>query len=719
MKQKFALVLGLLLAFCTQAIAQEFESATDAVKNMGIGWNLGNTLDANRQTVSDFSDPAYWGQQGLESETCWGQPETTREFIKMMKAAGFTAIRVPVTWYNHMNSNYEVDGKWMLRVKEIVDYVIDEGLYCIINVHHDTGADSFDADGKLTGYHWIKADADNYSTNGLKFQALWGQIALTFKDYGQKLLFEGYNEMLDANSCWNYPTWSANAEYDETAAQASYKAINDYAQSFVDIVRATGSNNATRNLIVNTYAASSGGIWGNNKHPQEPLEYMALPTDDATGHLIFEVHSYPNIANGLQNAKNGVDTTIESLNTILKAKGAPVIIGEWGTSNVDNGSDYIDRRQSMIDFCEYFVKKCKENDIATFYWMGLSDGSARSELVFNQPDLAEAITKAYHGDDFQGEYPAKEVSAETIVFEGEKQLEWGDAIQFPATLFTNLSSTSTVEVTYTEKFDQFSGDEANSYLQFWYNDWSTMINFMADGQEISETLEVNKFYNSTSGTDHTTVFSFDKDTFNNFKKKGMLFQGHGVLLKKAVLKAGEKDPDEGGEGEGETFWEGNEMLDWGDGLQLTVPAEEFSKYGKDVVLGLSYTIAMNGDSDYNMIQLFYGDWKSNPSFIINGKEISKEYNPTAVHGLQNGDDGTSELTFSEAVYKELTEKGMAIQGHGLRLKKVTLGKSGDTGIQGVVKATVNDGVIYNLAGQRVTNPKKGIYIMNGKKIVIK
>lgn len=702
-----------------QAIAQDFESATDAVKNMGIGWNLGNTLDANNQTISDFSDPGYWGQQGLDSETCWGQPKTTREFIKMMKAAGFTAIRVPVTWYNHMNSDYEVDGQWMLRVKEIVDYVIDEGLYCIINVHHDTGADSFDDNGKLTGYHWLKADADNYNKNNVIYVALWAQIALTFKDYGEKLLFEGFNEILDANSCWNYPSWSASGDYNEDYAKKAYQAVNDYNSMFVSTVRITGGNNATRNLIVNTYAASSGGIWGNNKHPQEPLEYMELPVDGTPGHLIFEVHRYPNIQNGLANAKKDVDATIESLNTILKPKGAPVIFGEWGTSNVDNGSDYIDRRQSMIEFCDYFVKQCKANDIATFYWMGLSDGSARSQLVFNQPDLAEAITKAYHGDDFQGEYPAMEVADETVIFEGEKQLEWGEAIQFPANLFTNLSSTSTVEVTYTEKFDQFSGDEANSYLQFWYNDWSSMINFMADGQEISETLEVNKFYNSASGTDHTTVFSFDKETFNNFKKKGMLFQGHGVLLKKVVLKAGEKDPDEG-DVESETFWEGDEMLNWGDGLQLTIPAEEFAKFGKDVVMGLSYTIAMDGDSDYNMFQLFYGDWQDNPSFIINGKEIAKEYRPTDVHGLQNGDSGTSELTFSEAVYNQIAERGIALQGHGIRLKKVTLGKSGgDTGIQSVVKATINDGVIYNLAGQRITNPTKGIYIRNGKKIVIK
>ena len=383
---------------------------------------------------------------------------------------------------------------------------------------------------------------------------------------------------------------------------------------------------------------------------------------------------------------------------------------------MDNGSDYIDRRESMLDFCDYFVKKCKENDIATFYWMGLSDGNAREQLVFNQPDLAKTITKAYHGDDFEGEYPAMEVSDETVIFEGEQLLEWGTAINFPATLFTNLSSTSTVEVTYTEKFDQFSGDEANSYLQFWYNDWSSMINFTADGQEISETLEVNKFYNSTSGTEHTTVFAFDKDTFQNFKKKGMLFQGHGVVVKKVVLKAGEKDPDEAVDGE--VFWEGDEKLDWGDGLQLTVPAEKFAAYGKGVKLCLFYTVAMDGDADYNMIQLFYGDWSTNPSFIINGKEIEKEYVPSTVHGLQNGDDGMSEITFNDDVFSIILQKGIVFQGHGIRLKRVELTGSA-TAIPSVVRASDTNNVIYNLAGQRVTNPTKGIYIRNGKKFIIR
>lgn len=539
MKKRLTIIFALLLTIGSTAKAENFESATDAVKNMGVGWNLGNTLDANNQTISDITNDAYWGQQGLESETCWGQPFATQEFIRMMKKAGFTAIRVPVTWYNHMDKDGNVSEEWMKRVKEVVDYVISEDLYCILNVHHDTGADSKDASGKLTGYHWIKADPDNYTTNKAKYVGLWKQIAETFKDYGQTLLFEGYNEMLDANSCWNYPTWYADGKnYDADYAKKSLETINSYAQSFVSTVRGTGGNNATRNLIVNTYAASSGGAWGNNTHPQEPLEQLVLPTDAAKNHLIVEVHSYPSITSGISSAKSGLDWTFNNLKEkLIDRLKVPVIIGEWGTSNVDNGSDYIDRRETMIAFCDYFVKLGKKYNIATFYWMGLSDGKARSQLVFNQPDLAETITKAYHGANYEGEYPTAGTPSEGVVFEGEQQLEWGLAIQMSADLFTNLDNTATVDITYVQQYDQFDKkDDQYGMMQFWYNDWSEKINIIVDGKTYNSDFVPADVYGTGSGTEHTTTFSFDENTFHNFKKKGMLFQGHGIVVKKVVLK---------------------------------------------------------------------------------------------------------------------------------------------------------------------------------------
>lgn len=690
MKKRLTTYFLLILMFGSGVQAQEFESATVAVKNMGVGWNLGNTLDANGKGISDV----------VQSETYWGQPVTKPELITMMKEAGFGAIRVPVTWYTHIDGDGNVDAAWMKRVHEVVDYVINAGLYCVLNVHHDTGAHD---------NAWVIADKDNYEKTKARYENLWRQIANEFKDYDQHLLFEGYNEMLDKYNSWCFAGFQRPNGYNADEAASAYKGLNGYAQSFVDAVRATGGNNTQRNLVINTYAAANGnGNW--NAHLTDVLTELATPSDVTKNHLAYEVHAYPTLNNG----KNEVNDIIDKVNTYLLPKG-PVILGEWGTSNVDKAqTDYDLAPKTFLEFCKYMVQKAKENNIATFYWMGLSDGVYRSYPAFNQPAIAEAITKAYHGDDFDGKYPTHEAAKETVVFEGEQQLEWGGAIQFPSSFFDGLSDAE-LELTYTEKFDQFEGGEANSYLQFWYNDWSSMINFTVDGQVINETLEVNKFYNSTSGTDHTTLFTFDAETFKNFKKKGMLFQGHGVLLKKAVLKAKAK---EGGDepATSEVFWEGDEMLDWGDGLQLPIPGERFENYGKDVKLIFHYTLDF---TDYNMIQLFYGDWSSNPSFIINGQQIDKEFKPSDVHGLKNGDDGVSELTFNEKVYNEIIARGIAVQGHGLRLKKVVLAGPESTGIQSVVRTTNQKDIIYNLSGQRVTSPRKGIYIQNGKKFVIK
>jgi len=342
---------------------------------------LGNTLDANNGSA-----------QGLSSETIWGQPTTKAELMTMMKNAGFGAIRVPVTWYNHMDSNGQVDAEWMARVKEVVDYVINAGLYCILNVHHDTG------DGNAA---WLKADESVYSSVKTKYESLWNQIATEFKDYDNRLLFEAYNEMLDSYNSWCFASFATTSHYDATVATSAYNAINNYAQSFCDVVRATGGNNAQRNLIVNTYAACCGsGTW--NTHLKDPLKNMKVPTGESD-HIIFEVHAYPTLS-PLSTAKSTVDDILSALNTHLASKGVPVIIGEWGTS--DSNSDYNNNKDTMFEFVDYFMSKTKSNGMATFFWMGLSDGSARSLPAFNQADLAERLIKAYYGDTSGFVYPS-------------------------------------------------------------------------------------------------------------------------------------------------------------------------------------------------------------------------------------------------------------------------------------------------------------------------
>ena len=405
---KKSLLFVCVLLVCISSKGADFETATDAVKNMGVGWNLGNTLDSNSGDINNMWIECFTSRTPSDYETAWRQVITTPELIKMMKDAGFNAIRLPVTWYPHMEATFnsvkyvsstqtltpwdrtndpigtKIQKAWMQRVHEVVDYVISQGMYCILNIHHDTGS---------ANTAWLIARESDYAQQKDCFMAIWQQIAEDFKDYDEHLLFEGYNEMLDPYRSWNFASFETPSRYDNTVATSAYNAINSFAQSFVDVVRATGGNNSQRNLIVSTYSASSGaGSW--NQHLQDPLKYMKRPNDEVENHIIFEVHSYLDIKD-LNDTKNVVNQMISALKSYLVAKGAPVIIGEWGT-NVENG--YALYRQNMLSFARYFVEQTKANDIGTFYWMGLSDGEHRSVPEFNQTDLKDAIIKGYYGD---------------------------------------------------------------------------------------------------------------------------------------------------------------------------------------------------------------------------------------------------------------------------------------------------------------------------------
>ena len=404
MKRILIKILLLTLPVMVQAQA-EFETAHEAVGNMLLGWNLGNTLDSNSGDVNNMWIEAWTSRKPADYETAWGQPVTKPELMKMFKEAGFNAIRVPVTWYPHMEATFKsvkwdnakqslttwdmandlgtkVDAEWMKRVREVVDYVVGQGMYCILNVHHDTGA---------SNTAWLIADDSAYKKERSRFEALWTQIAEEFRDYDEHLLFEGYNEMLDTQRSWCFASFAANGGYNASIAESAYSGINSYAQSFVNAVRATGGNNAQRNLIVNTYGSCSGsGTW--NTHLQDPLKQMKLPEDAAKDHLLFEIHSYLDVKN-LNNAKKEVDQMISDVKTNLMSKGAPVIFGEWGTST-ENG--YESYRSNMLAFARYFVQQATINGIGTFYWMGLSDGNHRSVPEFNQKDLVEALRTGYY-----------------------------------------------------------------------------------------------------------------------------------------------------------------------------------------------------------------------------------------------------------------------------------------------------------------------------------
>ncbi len=414
---RVVMMLAVLAVSWLQAVATDFESAASAVANMRVGWNLGNTLDSNSGDVNNMWIEKWTNRRPSDYETAWGQPITKPELMQMFKAAGFNAIRVPVTWYPHMEAQFLLNGTvwdkdnddigtqiqsaWMARVHEVVDYVISQGMYCILNIHHDTGA---------ANTAWLIADEAVYSQQRERFETVWRQIAEEFKDYDEHLLFEGYNEMLDVKRSWCFASFAADNNYNAAMAASAYKAINNYAQSFVNAVRATGGNNSQRNLVVCTYGACDGsGTW--SQHLKEPLTEMKLPEDETEGHLIFEVHSYPDIKS-LTTAKKEVRSLVSNLNKHLVTKGAPVIIGEWGSST--NGA-YENYRNNYLAFARYFIEQTKASDIATFHWMGLSDEKHRTVPKFNQQDLVDAIVKGYYGETGYSSIDATETDDESVL----------------------------------------------------------------------------------------------------------------------------------------------------------------------------------------------------------------------------------------------------------------------------------------------------------------
>ncbi len=317
-------------------------TAREAVDEIGVGWNLGNTLDSYGTWITG-TDPASF-------ETAWGNPETTKAMIDSVKAHGFNAIRIPVTWAQHIDAEGNVDRAWMDRVKTVVDYAMENDLYVILNVHHDTGEHGGD---KVC---WIMADGTSFGQAEARYRKLWGQIATEFKDYGYKLMFEGYNEVLDINNTWNAPSTSDALD-----------TVNKMAQAFVDSVRATGGNNADRNLIVNTYVSSVD---------QRVLDAFVLPSDTVQDHLIAEVHVYaPWSFTGTAASvtwtsvhsdwtgddSNEVANIMNSLDAFSKRLGVPVIIGECGAEFKENDT-------ARCDYAKCLVSQAASRGIKCFWW---------------------------------------------------------------------------------------------------------------------------------------------------------------------------------------------------------------------------------------------------------------------------------------------------------------------------------------------------------------
>lgn len=295
------------------------ESRTEKVVTnpiMGLGWNLGNsldTLDANHE------------RSITEVETLWGNPVTTQEMIDTVADAGFSAVRVPITYVNHADEDGTIDEKWLDRVEEVVNYVLDAGMYCIIDVHHDVGKGAV-----------INADNENYAYSKKLLESYWTQISNKFKDYDDHLIFEGFNEILNSNNEWDY------------AGTDSYYNTNKLNQVFVDTVRRSGGNNRDRYLITNLYAAV----------PSETgIENFKLPEDVVEDRLIVGFHSY-------ETDKSKLKDSFRMMKKAFIDQGIPVILGEFGMQATGEKNNLEDR----MDYCKSVVQLSAECGIPCFWW---------------------------------------------------------------------------------------------------------------------------------------------------------------------------------------------------------------------------------------------------------------------------------------------------------------------------------------------------------------
>ena len=335
-------------------------SSKELLKEIKIGWNLGNTMDAT-------------GDPTLGAETHWQTTTTSVYMFELLKDTGFDIVRIPVSWGEHMDSSYKVDPEWMARVHEIVDYGISNGLYVILNTHHE---------------NWYMPTEEDKPQDLEQLKALWQQIAEEFKGYDEHLIFEGVNEprLRDTPLEWTGGT------------AVSRKIVAEYVKTFYETVRASGGNNAKRHLMLTGYAAASR---------KDCLQDVWLPENDDK--VIVSVHAYLpyNFALNVKGTDKWsidkdtgeIDTFFKVLDELFVSKDIPVMIGEFGVLNKDNLED-------RIACTEYYISKARELGIPCLWWdnnsvfgngenFGIMDRSMIP--VWRYQRLTDAIIKAAKG----------------------------------------------------------------------------------------------------------------------------------------------------------------------------------------------------------------------------------------------------------------------------------------------------------------------------------
>lgn len=360
----FSLMLAVLMLIPCVGSAEEAEAvdngvmregltALEATRLMGNGINLGNTLEACDNNVGIKTNTP------LSYETHWGQPKTTQAMIDGMKAAGFDTIRIPVAWMTNATHLYEgdytIDADYMDRVEEVVRYARKAGMYVIINDHWDGG--------------WYGMfGSESAETRALAMEAykgMWQQIAERFRDYSDYLIFESANEELGGRFDENSPLYCSDSVVTYLTDDERYALTNEINQTFVDVVRATGGNNATRFLLIAGYGTNID---------QTCDDRFQMPKDTAVSKLMVSVHyydpwSYCGASSAASATKWGKVSDYEYMDqqlakmTKFTEAGYGVVIGEYGALPCSDGL-----KDNTLAYHTAFLDACTKYDLTNCLW---------------------------------------------------------------------------------------------------------------------------------------------------------------------------------------------------------------------------------------------------------------------------------------------------------------------------------------------------------------
>ncbi len=360
----FSLMLAVLMLIPCVGSAEETEAvdngvmregltALEATRLMGNGINLGNTLEACDNNVGIKTNTP------LSYETHWGQPKTTQAMIDGMKAAGFDTIRIPVAWMTNATHLYEgdytIDADYMDRVEEVVRYARKAGMYVIINDHWDGG--------------WYGMfGSESAETRALAMEAykgMWQQIAERFRDYSDYLIFESANEELGGRFDENSPLYCSDSVVTYLNDDERYALTNEINQTFVDVVRATGGNNAARFLLIAGYSTDID---------QTCDDRFQMPKDTVDSKLMVSVHyydpwSYCGASSAVSATKWGKVSDYEYMDqqlakmTKFTEAGYGVVIGEYGALPCSDGL-----KDNTLAYHTAFLDACTKYNLTNCLW---------------------------------------------------------------------------------------------------------------------------------------------------------------------------------------------------------------------------------------------------------------------------------------------------------------------------------------------------------------